>query len=121
MRHEIPTVIVAQGGALRDALESNLRPPAFRIVTSRATLTDIPHEELPQSEPYLIAIVSSPDPCTVQIAELKQKNPLVRVVVVGQRWTPADIASAFEAGANAYFAEATVGEEFTQAMKLITR
>jgi DNA-binding NarL/FixJ family response regulator len=56
-----------------------------------------------------------------QVAELKQQHRLARVVIVGQRWTPADIARAFEAGANAYFAEAAISKEFMQVMNLITR
>ncbi|HEY1749023.1 MAG TPA: hypothetical protein VGG11_19975 [Xanthobacteraceae bacterium] len=123
MRHEIPAVIIAPDSALRDALQGNLRPPAFRIIASKATLTDVSRGQLPQSQPYLIVIECGErlGPHTAQIAELKRQSPLARIVILGRRWTSADIARAFEAGANAYFAEATVGKEFTQAMKLITR
>ena len=123
MNQVVAAVIVAQASAFRDALESNLRPPWFRIVTSKAKLSDIGRGELPGSEPYLIVIEcsESPDLHTAQVAEHRQQNPLARIALVGQRWTPADIATAFEAGANAYFAEAAVGKEFMQAMNLITR
>ena len=123
MRREIPTVIVAPTDAFRDALESNLHPPAFRVITTKTTLSDIGRGELPRSEPYLVVIEcgESPGPHTAQIAELKQQNPLARVAIVGQRWTFAEIANAFESGANAYFAEAAMSKEFMQAMNLITR
>jgi DNA-binding NarL/FixJ family response regulator len=123
MRRQIPTVIVAPGGAFRNALESNLHPPAFRVITTKATLSDLGLGELPRSEPYLVVIECSESPGlhTAQVAALRQQNPLARIALVGQRWTPADISTAFEAGANAYFAEAAVAKEFMQAMNLITR
>jgi DNA-binding NarL/FixJ family response regulator len=119
-----PVIIVATRGPFRDALESNLCPPVLRIVASKPSLNDISSGEMPRSEPCLVVIEcrESPGLLTGQIAQLKQQNPLVRVALVGQHWTPADISTAFEAGANAYFAEAAVSQEFLQAVKnLITR
>jgi two-component system, NarL family, nitrate/nitrite response regulator NarL len=123
MTQAVAAMIVAQASAFRDALESNLRCPGFRIITSTAKLSDIGRGELPESEPYLIVIECSESPGlhTAQVAALRQQNPLARIALVGQRWTPADIANAFEAGANAYFAEAAATKEFMQAMNLITR
>ena len=123
MSCEIPTIIVAPDRAFRDALESNLRPPAFRIITTKAKLRDIGRDELPRSELCLVVMECGErlGPHAAQIAELKQKNPLARVAIVGQRWASTEIESAFEAGANAYFAKATMSKEFMQAMSLITR
>jgi DNA-binding NarL/FixJ family response regulator len=123
MTQAVEAVIVARASAFRDALESNLRAPGFRVITSKAKLSDISRGELPRSEPYLIVIECSESPGlhTAQVAELRQQNPLARIALVGQRWTPPGIATAFEAGANAYFAEAAVSKEFLQAMNLITR
>jgi DNA-binding NarL/FixJ family response regulator len=123
MRYEVPAIIVAPSGAFRDALESNLRPPAFRLIAAKEKLSDVSRGELPRSELYLIVIEcgKSLGPHTTQIAELKQQNPLARVAIVGQRWTSVEIASAFEAGANAYFAEAAISKEFMQTVNLITR
>ena len=122
MSRAIAVVIVAPAGPFRDALETNLCPPAFRLVASRASLSDM-SGELPRSEPCLVVMEcgKSPPPLTGQIARLKQQNPLVRVAILGQNWTPADIAGAFEAGANAYFAETAVSKEFLQAINLIAR
>jgi hypothetical protein len=121
MRREIVAVIIGPARAFRDALESNLRPPGFRIIASKAKLSDISRG--PPSEPYLFVIEcsESPELHTAQVAELRQQNPLARIALVGKRWTPPDIATAFEAGANAYFAEAAVSKEFMQALNLITR
>ena len=123
MTQAVAAVIVARVGAFRDSLESNLGAAGFHIIASKATLTDLSREEVPRSQPSLVVIECGKrlGPHTAQIAELKQQNPLSRVVVVGQRWRPADIASAFEAGASAYFAEAVISKEFMQAMNLITR
>jgi DNA-binding NarL/FixJ family response regulator len=123
MRREILAVIVGPARAFRDALESNLRPPAFRIIASEATLMDVSRGELPRSEPYLVVIDcgESFGPHTAQIAELKQQSPLACIATVGQSWPPADIASAFEADVSAYFAETAISKEFMQAMNLITR
>jgi hypothetical protein len=122
MTQAVTTVIVAHASALRDALESNLRPPAFRIITSKVKLSDISRGELPRTEPYLIVIECSGSPGLhmADVAALRQQNPLARIALMGLRWTLTDIATAFEAGANAYFAEAVVGKEFMQAMNLIT-
>jgi DNA-binding NarL/FixJ family response regulator len=123
MTQAVATVIVVRARAFRDALESNLRPPGFRIITSKAKLSDIGRGVLPRSGPYLIVIECSESPGlhTAQVAELRQQNPLARIALGVQRWTPPDIVTAFEAGANAYFAEAAVSKEFMQAMNLITR
>lgn len=122
MHRDILAITVAPAGAFRDALESNLRPSGFRV-SSKSTLADVSRGELPRSQPYLVVIECGENvgPHTAQIAQLKQQNPLARVVIMGRSWTPADIAIAFEAGANAYFAEATTGKEFMQAANLITR
>lgn len=123
MKLAIGAIIVGRVGPFRDALESHLCPPTFLVLASVATLKDINREKLPRSEPCLIVLEcgESPGPLTGEIAQLKQQNPLARVAVVGQRWKPADIATVFEAGANAYFAEAAITKEFLQAMNLLAR
>jgi DNA-binding NarL/FixJ family response regulator len=123
MRQALAAIVVAPAGPFRDALESNLCAPAFRVIASKARLSDIIRGELPGSEPCLVVIEcgESLGPLSGEIAQLKQQNPLARVVVVGRYWMPADIATAFEAGAKAYFAEAAVSKEFLQAINLLKR
>jgi DNA-binding NarL/FixJ family response regulator len=122
MPRAIAAVVVGPAGPFREALESNLCPPAFRIVACKANLSDVSGGELPRSEPYLVVIECGESPSLLvgQIAEHKRQNPLVRVALLGHRWTPADIATAFESGANAYFAETAISREFLQAINLIT-
>lgn len=119
-----PVIIVAPAGPFRDALESNLGPPAFRILASKKSLSDISPGDLPRTEPCLVVIEcgESPGAVTRQIAQFKQQHPLARAALAGQHWMPVDIASAFEAGVNAYFTEAVISPEFMQGIKnLITR
>lgn len=119
-----PVFIIAPAGPLRNELESNLGPPAFRILAFKKSLSDTSPGDLPRTEPCLVVIESnqSPSAVTGQIARLKQQHPLARVALAGQHWKPVEIASALEAGVNAYFAEALISPEFLQAAKnLITR
>jgi DNA-binding NarL/FixJ family response regulator len=119
----VPAVIIVRAGPFREALERSLCPPAFRVITSKANLIDVSHGELPRSEPFLVVVEcgEGPGPLSAQIAQLKQENPLARVALVGRNWLSADIATTFEAGASAYFAEAAISKEFLQAINLITR
>lgn len=123
MPQSVAAVIVGSTGSFREALLSNLRPPAFRVVAPKGTLSDLGWEEFPRTEPYLVVIQcgESPRALTAQIAQFKQQNPQARVALLGQHWGPADIGTALEAGASAYFAEAAISKEFLQAIKLITR
>ena len=88
----------------------------------RKSLGDLSWEELPRSEPYLVVIEcgESPRLLVAKVAQLRQRNPRARVALLGYHWGSADIAMAFEAGASAYFAEATI-KEFLQTIKWITR
>jgi hypothetical protein len=54
--------------------------------------------------------------CAAQAAKSASSRCIIRAPV-----DAADIATAFEAGANAYFAEAAISREFLQAINLITR
>jgi DNA-binding NarL/FixJ family response regulator len=115
-------VIIGPSGAFWEALASNLCPAAFRVVASEESLSDLRWEELPRSGPYLAVIEcgESPRSLLAKVAQLRQRNPQARAALLGRHWGAADIAMAFEAGASAYFAEATI-KEFLQTIKWITR
>ncbi len=119
----IVTVLVGQSTALREELTKFLRPPAFRVVTSRPSISEIGSGEFPQSDPCLLIIECSESSRLLipQIAQIKQRNPLARIALLGHHWLPDEIAAAFQAGANAYFAEATASAEFQMAIELITQ
>ena len=115
--------LVGQSTALREELTKFLRPPAFRVVTSRPSISEIGSGEFPQSDPCLLIIECSESSRLLipQIAQIKQRNPLARIALLGHHWLPDEIAAAFQAGANAYFAEATASAEFQMAIELITQ
>ena len=56
---------------------------------------------------------------TAHVAAIKEKFPLARVALLGHYWAMSEITAAFQAGANAYFAEATASDEFIKAIGLI--
>jgi DNA-binding NarL/FixJ family response regulator len=119
-----PVLIVAPAGPFRNASESILTPPAFRILATKKSLSDTSPGDLPTTEPCLVVIEcgESPGAVTRQITQLRQHHPLARVALAGQHLKPLDIASAFEAGVSAYFTEAVISPEFLHAIKnLITR
>jgi DNA-binding NarL/FixJ family response regulator len=123
MRQSTAVVIVGRTAPFREALASNLCPAAFRIVASEQSLGDLRCEQLPRSGPYLAVVEcgESPGLLVAKVAQLRQWNPQARVALLGYHWGSADIAMAFEAGASAYFADATIGKEFLQTVKWITR
>lgn len=123
MQRSIATIIVGPNDAFREAISNSLRPAAFRVVASKPTLIEINSGEIPRSERCLVVVecAESPHLLAAQIAQLKRQNPMVRVALMGKRWQLTDIAAVFQAGANAYFAEATTSEEFLKAIELITR
>jgi two-component system nitrate/nitrite response regulator NarL len=121
MSRTVPTVIVGTSTLLREGLTAILSPLGFRVVASNANLSELPAEELPPSDPYLLIIECSDRAQRLirEITALKQQSPLVRIALLGHQWEPSEIAAAFFAGANAYFAEATAGDEFVRAIELI--
>ncbi len=121
MRRTIPTVIVGATTLLREGLTKILGPRGFRVVASKPTMSDIGSEEFLPSDPCLLVIEcgDSSQSLIPQIAAVKQQTPLVRVALLGHHWPPPEIAAAFQAGANAYFAEATASDEFIRAIELI--
>lgn len=122
MHRTIPTLIVGPTASLREELTNKLALPAFRVVVCKPSLSEVVFEELPSEHClFVIEAAETPRLLIVQIAQLKQRNPLSRIVLLGADWAVPDISAAFKAGTNAYFADTTVSAEFLKAIKLITR
>jgi two-component system, NarL family, nitrate/nitrite response regulator NarL len=121
MSRTVPTVIAGPTTLLREGLAAILGPLGFRVVASKTALSEIGPEEFPPSDPCLLVIECNGDwrRLVSQISAVKQQTPLVRIALLGDRWQPSEIAAAFFAGANAYFAEATASDEFVRAVELI--
>ena len=121
MRRTVPTAIVGSSTLLREGVTRILNSARFRIFASKPSVTELELEKFPQSEPWLLIMEcgNSAPTLTAQVAAIKEKFPLVRVALLGRHWGMSEITAAFQAGANAYFAEATASDEFIKAIGLI--
>jgi two-component system, NarL family, nitrate/nitrite response regulator NarL len=120
-RRSIPTIIVGPTTLLREALSRMLAPRGFRTVSTMPSLAEADFGTLAQADPCLLVMElgGSPRSEIAHIARFKEQSPHGRIALVGRRCPLADIAAAFQAGANAYFSETTAGEEFLKAIELI--
>ena len=121
MRRTVPTVVVGATTLLREGVARIVNPAGFRVVASKPSITELAWEQLPQTEAWLLIIQcdDNAQSLTTHIATAKKKFPQVRVALLGHHWGTPEIAAAFHAGANAYFAEATASDEFVKAIALI--
>ena len=100
-----------------------LRPPKFRIVSAKPSLTELSSADFPENDPCLLIIECNETPQLLipQIATLKQQQPTVRIVLLGRELQLIEIDAAFRAGINAYFPGETPSAEFLTAVDLIMR
>jgi DNA-binding NarL/FixJ family response regulator len=117
-----PTVIVTPTALLCKQLSEVLCPPAFRVIGFKRSFSEISLEDIPRSDVYLLLIecIEKPQTVIAELPSIKQWNPLARVALLGRHFQPNEIARAFQAGANAYFAETTIGKDILAAVQLIT-
>jgi len=121
MRRIVPTMIVGASALFREGLSRILGPAGFRVLASKSVLSEIDTGEVPRADPCLL-VVQCDDSCgslVPQLTAIKQECPLIRIALLGHHWPTSEIAAAFRAGANAYFAEATASDEFVRAIGLI--
>ena len=123
MRGTVPTVIVGANILLREELIAALRPLGYRVAASKASISEIGPEDFPPSDPSLLIVECSDGSQRLipHLVAVRQQTPLVRIALLGHDWRPSEIAAAFIAGANAYFAKATASDEFVSTVDLIMR
>jgi DNA-binding NarL/FixJ family response regulator len=116
------TVIVSTNAILCKQLSTVLCPPAFRIVAFKRSISEISLEDIPRSDVCLLLIecIERAQTVIAELASIKRWNFLARVVLLGCHYQPNEIAKAFQAGANAYFADATISKDVLAAIRLIT-
>ena len=121
MRRTIPTVIVGASTLWREGLIRILKPAGFHLVGSKQSMREVELEQFPESDPCLLIIEcdDSAQSLIAHITAVKKRVPLVRIALLGHHWVTSEIAAAFQAGANAYFTEATASDEFVNAIGLI--
>jgi two-component system, NarL family, nitrate/nitrite response regulator NarL len=120
-RRSILTIIVGPTTLLREALSRMLAPRGFRTVRAMPSLAEADFGALAQADPCLLIVElgDSPRSEIAHIARFKEQSPHGRIALLGRRCPLTDIAAAFQAGANAYFSEATPSDEFLKAIELI--
>jgi two-component system, NarL family, nitrate/nitrite response regulator NarL len=121
MRRTVPTVVVGVSTLLREGVARIINSAGFRVVVSKPSMSELDLESLPQSDAWLLIIecADNAQSLTAQIAAAKKKFSHVRIALLGRHWGTSEISAAFQAGANAYFAEATASDEFVKAIGLI--
>jgi len=84
-------------------------------------MREVELEQFPESDSCLLIIEcdDSAQSLIAHITAVKKRVPLVRIALLGHHWVTSEIAAAFQAGANAYFTEATASDEFVNAIGLI--
>jgi DNA-binding NarL/FixJ family response regulator len=120
-RRAIATILVGQSTLLREGLARILVPPKFRVIASGPRIDALDASVLAPYEFRLLIIESGDDPSLdiERIAVFKREHPADRVAILGHRWRPTDIVTAFQVGANVYFAQVTASEEFLKAIELV--
>jgi DNA-binding NarL/FixJ family response regulator len=121
MRDAFVTVLVEPNALFREGLSRILRAARFRIVSYAALIDHSPLDMLADHENVLLIIGSGhdADAAAKQIALFKERHNTGRVAVVADCYRPSDVLSAFRAGANAYFVQATSGDAFVKALSLV--
>jgi two-component system, NarL family, nitrate/nitrite response regulator NarL len=120
-RRAIVTIIVGPTTLFRESLAKVLRPPAFRVAASKASVNDLDFAAFSYGDACLL-VIEPGEPSGIvipHIVRFKQANPLGRVAILGGGWSREEIAAAFHAGANAYFADVINTAEFLKAIELI--
>src|SRR5215469_5516220 len=120
-RRYTATLLVGASALLREGLTRILTHTSFRIVASVSRVHDITWASLPTSQPILLIIDArdGPDETVAQIRLFKEQRPSGRVAVVASHGRPADMLSAFQAGANLYHVKLANFAAFTKALELV--
>jgi two-component system nitrate/nitrite response regulator NarL len=118
------TVLVGPNALLREGLERILDARDFRVLASAPSSDVQLSSSLSQDSPLLLVIEVSDDfqATLSQIECFKERYPTARVAMLAhahQLHQPADIVLAFQAGANAYFANVATSDVFIKSLELV--
>jgi two-component system, NarL family, nitrate/nitrite response regulator NarL len=118
------TVLVGPNALLREGLERILNASDFRVLASASNSDVQISSSLPQNLPLLLIIEVGGDfrVTLSQIEHFKERYPAVRVAILAhahQLHQLADIVLAFQAGANAYFANVATSDVLIKSLELV--
>jgi two-component system nitrate/nitrite response regulator NarL len=121
MRRPFATVLVGPSALLREGLARILGAAEFRIVASGSCVDDAVLTAPARHRSVLLIIDSGDDLSAAvrQVELFKERHPDGRIAVLADHNQPADILSAFRAGAHAYFIKVTPCDAFIKALELV--
>jgi two-component system nitrate/nitrite response regulator NarL len=115
------TVLIGKSVLIREGISRILRAEHFRISASASCVDELPLAKLEKHQ-LLFLIVHTGDDfefALSQIRLLREKHPKGRVAMVADHYRLDELASAFRAGANGYFADVMTCEAFIKSVELV--
>ncbi|MGY8684359.1 DNA-binding response regulator, partial [Bradyrhizobium sp. UFLA05-153] len=103
-RQSYGTVLIGKNVLIREGIAKILHAANFRIAASALSPAELPGSLQEQQLMFLIVHTGDDfDLAREQIGSVKNRYPDARVAIVSDNYRPAELASAFRAGANGYF------------------
>jgi len=115
------TVLIGKSVLIREGISRILRAEHFRISASASCVDELPPAKLEKHQ-LLFLIVHTGDDfefALSQIRLLREKHPKGRVAMVADHYRLDELASAFRAGANGYFADVMTCDAFIKSVELV--
>jgi two-component system nitrate/nitrite response regulator NarL len=118
----VGTIVVGENVLLREGMARILSAAGFCVIASAPFADDQFPGTLTAEQPVLLVIDVSDDfeAALRQIEAFKRRCPAGRVAVLADRHRPAEMVSAFRAGANAYLTKIASCEIFIKSLELVT-
>lgn len=120
-RQSYGTVLIGKNVLIREGIAKILHAANFRIAASASSPAELPGSL--QEEQLMFLIVHTGDDFDLareQIGYVKNRYPDARVAIVSDNYRPAELASAFRAGANGYFVNVISCDAFIKSVELVT-
>jgi two-component system, NarL family, nitrate/nitrite response regulator NarL len=120
-RGAIATVLVGPSALLREGLTRILGEADFRVVASSRCVDDLVLAAATKC-PTILVIMDAADDLSATVREVqafKERHPAGRIAVLADRDQPADIISAFRAGANGYFVKVSPCDALVKYLELV--
>jgi two-component system, NarL family, nitrate/nitrite response regulator NarL len=121
-RATIATVLVGPSALLREGLTRILSDADFRVVASARRVDDLVLSVASKC-PTILVVIDAADDLSATVREVqlfKERHPAGRIAVLADRDQPADIVSAFRAGANGYFIKVAPCDALVKYLELVT-
>jgi two-component system, NarL family, nitrate/nitrite response regulator NarL len=120
-RGAITTVLVGPSALLREGLTRILSEADFRVVASARCVDDLVLSAASKCASVLVVMDAADDLRTTirEVQLFKERHPAGRIAVLADGDQPADIVSAFRAGANGYFIKVAPCDALVKYLELV--